>query len=84
MTSACANPSPKSCERQAQAGIDVVDDGEFGKSTSWSLYALKRLSGFEQRPVKPGANPLRGARIANDSGNFTKIWKNPASGPGPT
>jgi 5-methyltetrahydropteroyltriglutamate--homocysteine methyltransferase len=48
--------------RQAQAGIDVVNDGEFGKSTSWSLYALKRVSGFEQRPVKPGANPFaRGA-----------------------
>jgi len=48
--------------RQAAAGIDVVDDGEFGKSTSWSLYALKRLSGFEQRPVKPDANPFaRGA-----------------------
>jgi 5-methyltetrahydropteroyltriglutamate--homocysteine methyltransferase len=48
--------------RQALAGIDVVDDGEFGKSTSWSLYALTRLSGFEQRPIKPGANPFaRGA-----------------------
>ena len=48
--------------RQAQAGIDVVDDGEFGKSTSWSLYALSRLSGFEQRPIKPGADPFaRGA-----------------------
>jgi 5-methyltetrahydropteroyltriglutamate--homocysteine methyltransferase len=49
-------------QRQAQAGIDVVDDGEFGKSTSWSLYALDRLSGFEQRPIKPGADPFaRGA-----------------------
>jgi 5-methyltetrahydropteroyltriglutamate--homocysteine methyltransferase len=48
--------------QQAAAGIDVVDDGEFGKSTSWSLYALKRLSGFEQRPIKPGADPFaRGA-----------------------
>src|SRR6266481_2238484 len=48
--------------RQAQAGIDVVDDGEFGKSTSWSLYALKRLSGFELRPIQPGADPFaRGA-----------------------
>jgi 5-methyltetrahydropteroyltriglutamate--homocysteine methyltransferase len=47
---------------QAAAGIDVVDDGEFGKSTSWSLYVLKRLSGFEQRAVKPDANPFaRGA-----------------------
>jgi len=48
--------------QQAQAGIDVVDDGEFGKSTSWSLYALNRLSGFEQRPIRPGADPFaRGA-----------------------
>lgn len=49
-------------KRQAAAGIDVVNDGEFGKSTSWSLYALKRLSGFELRPVQPGADPFaRGA-----------------------
>jgi 5-methyltetrahydropteroyltriglutamate--homocysteine methyltransferase len=48
--------------RQAAAGIDVVSDGEFGKSISWSQYALERLSGFERRQVKPGANPFqRGA-----------------------
>ena len=48
--------------RQAAAGIDVISDGEFGKSISWSLYALERLSGFERRPVKPSANPFtRGA-----------------------
>ena len=48
--------------RQVQAGIDVVNDGEFGKSTSWSLYALQRLSGFEMRPIKPGADRFaRGA-----------------------
>jgi 5-methyltetrahydropteroyltriglutamate--homocysteine methyltransferase len=48
--------------RQNQAGIDIVNDGEFGKSTSWALYALKRVSGFELRTVKPGANPFaRGA-----------------------
>ena len=47
--------------RQVKAGIDVPNDGEFGKSTSWSLYVLKRLSGFEMREVK-GANPFaRGA-----------------------
>jgi 5-methyltetrahydropteroyltriglutamate--homocysteine methyltransferase len=47
--------------RQIQAGIDVPNDGEFGKSTSWSLYVLKRLSGSELREVK-GVNPFaRGA-----------------------
>ena len=48
--------------QQVQTGIDAVDDGEYGKSTSWSLYALTRLGGFEQRPITPGADPFaRGA-----------------------
>jgi 5-methyltetrahydropteroyltriglutamate--homocysteine methyltransferase len=48
--------------RQAEAGIDVVSDGEFGKTISWSQYALERLSGFERRPITRGANPFaRGA-----------------------
>jgi 5-methyltetrahydropteroyltriglutamate--homocysteine methyltransferase len=34
---------------QAEAGLDIVNDGEFGKS-SWSNYVLARLSGFEARP----------------------------------
>ena len=49
-------------KRQAQAGLDIVNDGEFGKSTSWTLYALKRLSGFELRPFQQGADTFaRGA-----------------------
>ena len=48
--------------QQVEAGIDVVSDGEFGKSISWSQYALERLSGFERRPVVPDTNPFqRGA-----------------------
>ncbi len=44
---------------QAASGIDVVSDGEFGKSISWSQYVLERLSGFERRPVKADANPFK-------------------------
>jgi 5-methyltetrahydropteroyltriglutamate--homocysteine methyltransferase len=43
---------------QAEVGVDVVSDGEFGKSISWSQYVLERLSGFERRPIKAGANPF--------------------------
>jgi 5-methyltetrahydropteroyltriglutamate--homocysteine methyltransferase len=43
---------------QAKVGIDVVSDGEFGKSISWSQYVLERLSGFQRRPIKPGGNPF--------------------------
>jgi 5-methyltetrahydropteroyltriglutamate--homocysteine methyltransferase len=70
--------------RQAQAGIDIVNDGEFGKSTSWALYALKRVSGFEMRPVKAGANPFaRGADrerfkdfYAELEGGNDRTWSN--------
>jgi len=44
--------------RQAEAGIDIVDDGEYGKNISWSQYALERLSGFERRRVPLEANPF--------------------------
>src|SRR5918996_1615080 len=35
-------------QRQVEAGIDIVSDGEFGKSISWSQYALERLNGFNR------------------------------------
>jgi 5-methyltetrahydropteroyltriglutamate--homocysteine methyltransferase len=57
--------------RQAEAGIDVVSDGEFGKTISWSQYALERLSGFERRPLQAGANPFaRGA----DRAKFAEFY----------
>jgi 5-methyltetrahydropteroyltriglutamate--homocysteine methyltransferase len=36
-------------KKQAEVGIDIPSDGEFGKS-SWSNYILQRISGFEIRP----------------------------------
>jgi len=44
--------------QQAEIGLDVISDGEFGKSISWSQYVLERLSGFERRPIKSGGNPF--------------------------
>jgi 5-methyltetrahydropteroyltriglutamate--homocysteine methyltransferase len=38
-------------KRQVDAGVDVINDGEYGKS-SWANYVLARLSGFEPRPDK--------------------------------
>jgi 5-methyltetrahydropteroyltriglutamate--homocysteine methyltransferase len=47
-------------KQQADTGIDVPSDGEFGKSISWAQYALTRLSGFERRPIKNDkANPFK-------------------------
>jgi 5-methyltetrahydropteroyltriglutamate--homocysteine methyltransferase len=35
--------------RQIEAGLDIVNDGEYGKS-SWANYVLDRMTGFEPRP----------------------------------
>lgn len=40
--------------KQAEAGIDIVNDGEVGKP-SFSAYVMERLSGFEARPLPPVA-----------------------------
>lgn len=44
--------------RQTALGIDVVNDGEYGKPTmdaidygAWAMYVYQRLSGYERRPV---------------------------------
>jgi 5-methyltetrahydropteroyltriglutamate--homocysteine methyltransferase len=67
-------------KQQVTAGIDVPSDGEFGKSISWSQYALERLSGFERRPIKPGES--RFARGA-DRSRFAEFYAelDAASGP---
>ncbi|MDP4594649.1 MAG: hypothetical protein NWT00_08855, partial [Beijerinckiaceae bacterium] len=46
-------------KQQADIGIDIPSDGEFGKGISWSQYVIERLSGFERRPFKPGENAWR-------------------------
>jgi 5-methyltetrahydropteroyltriglutamate--homocysteine methyltransferase len=42
---------------QAEVGIDVVSDGEYGKAISWNQYVIERLSGFELRSIPPGYRP---------------------------
>ena len=59
----CLADSVKEVVRhQVEIGLDLPSDGEFGKSISWSQYALERLAGFERRRVPLAANPFaRGA-----------------------
>jgi len=51
--------------KQTEAGIDVVNDGEFGKPVSdevdygaWATYIYQRVSGFEMRDLPPDFNAL--------------------------
>lgn len=39
-------------KKQAEIGIDIVNDGEYGKS-SWANYVAERIAGFKVGPVAP-------------------------------
>src|SRR5215467_2007199 len=47
--------------KQAELGIDIVDDGEFGKP-GFVTYVNERLSGFEVDPGRTGRSPWAGSR----------------------
>jgi 5-methyltetrahydropteroyltriglutamate--homocysteine methyltransferase len=54
--------------KQVECGIDIVNDGEYGKLTTgssdygpWLAYAWERVSGWEVRPGEGGALQLRDA-----------------------
>ena len=53
--------------KQAEIGLDVINDGEYGKTISWSRYVLERMSGFEQRERQRRRHA--GCRIGRDHRN---------------
>jgi len=55
--------------RQADLGIDVIDDGEFGKP-GFVNYVNERLSGFEIDRERTGRNPWEGSREARSFPDF--------------
>ncbi len=74
--------------RQAEVGVDIVDDGEFGKATrgpvdygAWQSYAYRRLSGWEpggartDAPVSPGAAKLRSSANRRDWARFGEFYQ---------
>jgi len=60
----------ESIQKQISCGIDIINDGEVGKS-NFSRYARDRLSGFIEREVRPGeqASTIY-ARDLNEFGDY--------------
>ena len=44
-------------EQQVECGIDIVNDGELGKTGGFSGYPRERLSGLALRTFGPGEGP---------------------------
>ncbi|HWO73967.1 MAG TPA: cobalamin-independent methionine synthase II family protein [Dehalococcoidia bacterium] len=61
--------------KQAEVGIDVVDDGEFSKS-SWGTYINSRVSGFRHDPERDMAINYTG----KDSERFAEFFESPEGG----
>jgi 5-methyltetrahydropteroyltriglutamate--homocysteine methyltransferase len=59
-------------KEQAAVGIDIVSDGEFGKSISWSRYVLERISGFEERADNTAG--FRPAIAGKDRKDFAEFY----------
>jgi 5-methyltetrahydropteroyltriglutamate--homocysteine methyltransferase len=61
--------------QQAEVGVDLVSDGEFGKTISWSRYILERLAGFEDRVKVAGASdPKRPLGNRSDIEQFPEFY----------
>jgi 5-methyltetrahydropteroyltriglutamate--homocysteine methyltransferase len=58
--------------KQAEIGLDIVNDGEYGKTISWSRYVLRRLSGFEQRGQSEAGMPA--AVVGRDRREFAEFY----------
>ena len=58
--------------RQAETGIDVIDDGEMGKAT-WITYLYERTSGLESRPLTGNFSSILPA--SRDRQNFPGAYR---------
>ncbi len=62
--------------QQAEAGVDIVSDGEFGKTDNWAWYIHQRISGFSERAATPeeAQDPLATRSMGRDFAAFPEFY----------
>lgn len=78
--------------RQIEAGIDIINDGEFGKPMSdevdygaWATYVYHRVSGFEMREIPKDFNLLNSFMGGSkDRRDFADYYATPEAYAGPS
>jgi 5-methyltetrahydropteroyltriglutamate--homocysteine methyltransferase len=62
--------------QQAEAGVDIVSDGEFGKTDNWAWYIHQRIAGFSERPATPeeAQDPLATRSMGRDFAAFPEFY----------
>jgi 5-methyltetrahydropteroyltriglutamate--homocysteine methyltransferase len=59
--------------RQAEVGIDIVSDGEYGKA-GWIRYVAERLGGFVHREPRPGDFDATPNRLIREAQKFPEFY----------
>ena len=62
--------------RQAECGVDIVSDGEYGKSVNWAFYVHRRLTGLERRALtaEEAKDPLNVVISGRDREAFPEFY----------
>jgi 5-methyltetrahydropteroyltriglutamate--homocysteine methyltransferase len=62
--------------QQAEAGIDIVSDGEFSKGRNWAFYVHDRLTGVTTRPLtaEEAKDPMAAAGGGQDRVAFPEFY----------
>ena len=87
-----ANAVAEVVRQQIEAGIDVVNDGEFGKPMSnevdygaWATYVYGRLAGFEMRDLSGSFDILKSLMGGGkDRRDFAEYYATPEAYAGPS
>ena len=66
--------------KQAEAGIDIVTDGEQGKASFFG-YVVERFNGFERKPAPPGQGGHARARRAASTWLSRTTTRGPSASP---
>jgi 5-methyltetrahydropteroyltriglutamate--homocysteine methyltransferase len=63
--------------QQAEAGIDIVSDGEFSKGKNWAFYIHDRLGGIARRPLTPeeAKDPMAAPGGGHDHEAFPEFYE---------
>ena len=59
--------------QQAEVGVDVVSDGEYGKA-GWIRYVAERLGGFVHREARPGDFDASPTRVISEAQKFAEFY----------
>jgi 5-methyltetrahydropteroyltriglutamate--homocysteine methyltransferase len=62
--------------QQAEVGVDIVSDGEFGKGRNWAFYVHGRIAGMHTRPMTPeeAKDPLASVGGGRDREAFPEYY----------